>query len=118
MLIHLVVLAESEEPAKTPNLNLIVLLLSWPQEPRLINDRLRAFKKLLIKTALWPSGEISVCSALVTWVLRFRSQVWTDPTHQPCCGGVPHTKWRKTVTDASSGLVFLTKKKDKNKTFL
>ena len=54
--------------------------------------------------------------ALVAWGL----QVWIPgmdwyTTHQPCCGGVPHTKYRKIGMDDSSATVFLTKKKEKEK---
>ena len=31
--------------------------------------------------------------------------------HKPCCGGITHTKQRKTVTDVSSGRIFLPTKK-------
>ena len=40
-------------------------------------------------------------------VQRFKSQIRTYSTHQPCFGGIPHTKWRKAGTDVSSGLIFL-----------
>ena len=32
----------------------------------------------------------------------------TCSTHQPCCGGIPHAKWRKLGMYVSSGLIFLT----------
>ena len=36
-------------------------------------------------------------SALVAGVHGFRSQAWTHiPLIKPCCGGIPHTKQRKT----------------------
>ena len=37
-------------------------------------------------------------------VCTFGSQARTYSTHQPCCGGIPHTKWRKIGADISSGL--------------
>ena len=55
----------------------------------------------------------SVCSTSVAQVLRFGSQAETYSTHQPCCGGVPHTKWRKIGTDVSSGPIFLNNSKIK-----
>ena len=54
-------------------------------------------------------------STLVAWVHAFGSRVWTYTTRQPHCGGDPHIKWRKTGTDVSSGLIFLSKKKKKKK---
>ena len=60
---------------------------------------------------------LSSC-ALLWWprVRGFKSQVWTYTLLiKPCFGGVPHTKWRKIGTDVSSGTVFLTKKKRKEK---
>ena len=33
------------------------------------------------------------------------------PLGKPCCGRVPHIKWRKMDMDVSSGLIFLKKKK-------
>ena len=39
----------------------------------------------------------------------------TYSTHQPCCGVIPRTKYRKTGTDVSSGLIFITKKKKRKR---
>ena len=49
-----------------------------------------------------------VCSALAAqglWVQILGEDLHT--THKPCCGGIPHTKQRRTGTDVSSGTVFL-----------
>ena len=48
----------------------------------------------------------SACSASAGWVRGFGSRVWTYIARQSCCGD-SHTKWRKTGTDVSSGLTFL-----------
>ena len=37
---------------------------------------------------------------------------------QPCCGGIPHTKWRKIGTDVSSGTVFLNRENKNPHTLL
>ena len=61
----------------------------------------------------WPGGIVVkfVCSTSAAQVHRLGSQVWTYTTHQPCCGGIPHTKQRKTGTDVSSEQIFLREKK-------
>ena len=44
---------------------------------------------------------------------RFSSRVQTYTICQwPCCSGDPHTKWRKTGTDVSSGTIFLKQKEE------
>ena len=48
-------------------------------------------------------------------VFRFRCRAWTYFTHQPCCGGIPHTKQRKAGMNVSSGLAFLKQKKKEKK---
>ena len=53
------------------------------------------------------------CPASVAWVCRFRSLAQTYTTHQPCCGGDPHIKWRKIGTDVSSELIFFKQRKRK-----
>ena len=75
----------------------------------------------------WRSSKISLggqpcglvlslaCSTLAASVQGSRSQVQTHTTHQPCCVGNPHIKWRKIGTDVSSGLIFLKQTKKKNK---
>ena len=50
-------------------------------------------------------------STSAAWVYGFRSQAWTYITCQPCCGGEPHIKWRKTGTDVSLVLIILSKNK-------
>ena len=45
----------------------------------------------------WPSGQvvkILLASLQQPPVHRFESWAWTNSTHQPCCGGIPHTKNR------------------------
>ena len=51
-------------------------------------------------------------STLAGQVHKFGFEARTYTTHQPCCGGNPHIKWRNTGRDVSSGLIFL---KQKNK---
>ena len=48
-------------------------------------------------------------------VHRFGSQVPTYTTHQPSCEGNPCIKWKKIGTDVSSGLISLSKNKNKQK---
>ena len=48
-----------------------------------------------------------MCSTLAAQVHGIRSWPQTYSTHQPRCGGIAHTKQRKTSTDVSSGTLFL-----------
>ena len=55
-----------------------------------------------------------MCSILVaqgSWV-QIPGMDYT-PLIKLCCGGIPHTKWRKIDTDVSSGRIFL-KQKEKD----
>ena len=63
-----------------------------------------------------PHGQVVkvLCTLLWVQVCGFGSQVQTYSTHQPCCGGIPHTKQRKTGTDVSSGPLFLTDTQKRN----
>ena len=68
----------------------------------------------LVKNVDWGAGPMvywlsSVCSISAAWVHGSRSQMQTYTTHQPCCGGVPHTKQRRIGTDVSSGRTLLSK---------
>ena len=53
----------------------------------------------------------SVAQCLQVWILGVDLTLLI----KPCCGGIPHTKWRKTDTYISSGLIFLKPKKEKKK---
>ena len=55
----------------------------------------------------WQSGKSSVHSALQGHVAGA-----TYSTHQPYCGGIPHTKQRSIGMDVTSGLIFLKQKKE------
>ena len=49
-------------------------------------------KSKMLGPAPWLSGWSSVCSTLASLVHGFRSLARTYSTHQPCGGGIPHTK--------------------------
>lgn len=59
-------------------------------------------------------------SASAAPIHGFGSRAWAYSSHQPCCGGIPRTKWGKVGTDVGSGCIFLIKKKkstlEKNET--
>ena len=55
---------------------------------------------------------VRVPRALLWWPsLQIQVPSQTYSPHQPCCAGIPRTKWRKTGTDVSSGLILLKQKK-------
>ena len=85
-----------------------VMLLIWNHyiiQTRKLTDFL--YESVFLGVALWPTGQSSVHSLWQPRVPSFRSRVQTHSTHQPPCGGIPYTKWRKIGTDVSSGLIFL-----------
>ena len=61
----------------------------------------------------WPRGIVVKVGVLCFGGPGLRVQMpGIDPhIHQPCCGGDPHIKWRRTGTDVISGLIFLKQKK-------
>ena len=70
------------------------------QEHRVLHSGLKSWAFGAGPTTRWLKFRVALL-----WWPRFAS---LDPgcdycTHQPCCGGIPHTRQRKTGADASSG---------------
>ena len=74
----------------------VFMTLAWKKK----GGQPRGLVVKVLHTLLWRPG-----------VHRSGSRVPAYSTHQPCSGGIPHTKWRNIGTDISSRLIFLKQKR-------
>ena len=73
----------------------------------LVTKDMQILKNSQIGAGPGPRGWSSPPAAPVAPVCGFGSL----STHQPHCGGIPHTKWRRTGTDVSSGPICFKQKR-------